>query len=199
MKHDNEFIDTWHFVRRVEGWLEFDEACFLYDVAKHLDVEGCILEIGSYKGRSTICLARGSQEGKRFPVYAIDKFYGFPASVDPSFLDTFKKNLAAAGCLNIVDVIVLSSDEAAFVFVHPIALLFIDGSHDYEQVKKDYENFSPLVVPGGVIIFHDYKYFPGVKKLVDEVKGNRKAVKYHSMCSQNLSNIAAWNTEVIDG
>jgi predicted O-methyltransferase YrrM len=36
-----------------------------------------------------------------------------------------------------------------------IDLLFIDGDHRYEGVKSDYEIFSPLVAPGGMIAFHD--------------------------------------------
>jgi len=36
-----------------------------------------------------------------------------------------------------------------------IDLIFIDGDHEYEGVKKDFENYSPLVRKGGVIGFHD--------------------------------------------
>jgi predicted O-methyltransferase YrrM len=36
-----------------------------------------------------------------------------------------------------------------------IDLLFIDGDHTYEGVKRDYEIYSPLVRDGGVISFHD--------------------------------------------
>ena len=34
-------------------------------------------------------------------------------------------------------------------------LLFIDGDHTYDGVRRDYEMYSPLVKPGGVIVFHD--------------------------------------------
>lgn len=34
-------------------------------------------------------------------------------------------------------------------------LLLIDANHDYEFVKKDFENYSPMVRSGGVIFFHD--------------------------------------------
>jgi len=37
----------------------------------------------------------------------------------------------------------------------PIDMLFIDGDHTYEGVKADYELYSPLVRPGGIIGFHD--------------------------------------------
>ena len=36
-----------------------------------------------------------------------------------------------------------------------IVFLFIDGDHRYEGVKRDYEMYSPLVRPGGIIAFHD--------------------------------------------
>ena len=38
---------------------------------------------------------------------------------------------------------------------HKIDLLFIDGDHSYEGVKKDYELYSPFVKKGGMIVFHD--------------------------------------------
>jgi len=34
-------------------------------------------------------------------------------------------------------------------------LLFIDGDHTYEGVKMDFEKYSPLMSPGGVVGFHD--------------------------------------------
>lgn len=36
-----------------------------------------------------------------------------------------------------------------------IDVLFIDGDHTYQGVKKDFELYEPLVEKGGVIIFHD--------------------------------------------
>jgi predicted O-methyltransferase YrrM len=37
----------------------------------------------------------------------------------------------------------------------PLDLLFIDGDHSYEGVRSDYEMYSPLVRPDGLIVFHD--------------------------------------------
>jgi Methyltransferase domain len=34
-------------------------------------------------------------------------------------------------------------------------LIFIDGDHRYEGVKRDFENFRPLLSKRGVILFHD--------------------------------------------
>ncbi|GAH99526.1 unnamed protein product, partial [marine sediment metagenome] len=54
-------------------------------------------------------------------------------------------------------------------------LLFIDGDHSYDCVKKDFELYSPLVKKGGVIAFHDIAYpTVGVKIFWDEIKHNYK-------------------------
>jgi predicted O-methyltransferase YrrM len=44
------------------------------------------------------------------------------------------------------------------IFQGEIDFLFIDGDHFYEGVKSDYEMYSPLVRPGGIIAFHDICY-----------------------------------------
>ncbi|MFX1395149.1 MAG: class I SAM-dependent methyltransferase, partial [Promethearchaeota archaeon] len=36
-----------------------------------------------------------------------------------------------------------------------IDLLFIDGDHSYDGVKKDFEMYAPLVKKNGIIAFHD--------------------------------------------
>jgi predicted O-methyltransferase YrrM len=37
----------------------------------------------------------------------------------------------------------------------PLDFLFIDGDHTYDGVRADFESYSPLVRPGGLIGFHD--------------------------------------------
>jgi len=51
-----------------------------------------------------------------------------------------------------------------------IDMLFIDGDHSYEGVKMDYEMYSPLVTPGGLIGFHDIAYPCGVTQFWQELK-----------------------------
>jgi predicted O-methyltransferase YrrM len=56
---------------------------------------------------------------------------------------------------------------------NPVDFLFIDGDHTYEGVKKDWEMYSPLVRPGGLIVFHDIAgnyEDTQVKRLWDSVK-----------------------------
>jgi predicted O-methyltransferase YrrM len=37
----------------------------------------------------------------------------------------------------------------------PLDFLFIDGDHTYDGVKRDFEDYGPLVRPGGLIALHD--------------------------------------------
>jgi predicted O-methyltransferase YrrM len=61
-----------------------------------------------------------------------------------------------------------------------IDLLFIDGDHRYEGVRKDFEFYSPFVRTGGIIAFHDICHGPaksvgGVPDFWKEI-----SVKYQS-------------------
>ena len=72
-----DVLDTKQIIRnifnKVEGLLlEEKEGEFLYNMAKDCRVEkGVIVEIGSFKGRSTICLGKGSRAGSKVRIYAI--------------------------------------------------------------------------------------------------------------------------------
>lgn len=59
--------------------------------------------------------------------------------------------------------------------------LFIDGSHTYDIVKKDFNNYSPFVRSGGIVGFHDIEsHLPakwvvtGVKKFFFELEGKKE-------------------------
>lgn len=46
--------------------------------------------------------------------------------------------------------------------------VFLDGSHDYKDVKWECENYSEVIADGGILSGHDYNIFEGVNKAVDE-------------------------------
>ncbi len=63
----------------------------------------------------------------------------------------------------------------------PIDLLFIDGDHSFEGVKKDWEMYSPLVRSGGMVVFHDVagNYDDTqVKRLWDSIKSDFEHREY---------------------
>src|SRR5438477_13211607 len=55
----------------VDGWLKEDEAEELFRAAAAVP-SGCIVEVGSYRGRSTLALCAGSSVGSEVPVYYIE-------------------------------------------------------------------------------------------------------------------------------
>src|SRR5439155_4201038 len=75
----------------VPGWLSDEEATALYELAKACTGRGVIVEIGSFKGRSTICLGLGSQAGRGVPIYAIDPGHGWKRFAE------FQANIRRAG------------------------------------------------------------------------------------------------------
>jgi predicted O-methyltransferase YrrM len=147
----------------VGGWLTEEEGDTLYRLARACTGRGVIVEIGSYKGRSTICLARGSQAGRNLPVYAIDPHRGVA-------YEEFKRNVAEAGIEGIVTHVREPSQEALpAIGEEPIELLFIDGNHKYPMVLEDFEQFVPRLVDGGFLVMHDTtRPFPGSKRVAEE-------------------------------
>jgi hypothetical protein len=83
-------------------------------------------------------------------------------------LEAFRSNLREAGVDGSVVPVVARSDEVEWS--GPIALLFVDGLHDYWSVARDVRQFERLVPRGAWIAFHDCSPdFPGVETLVSEL------------------------------
>ena len=158
--------------RPVEGWLFNAEGALLYDLAQQCTGRGVIVEIGSWKGKSTIWLAKGTEAGSRVKVYAIDPHTGSEEHQNQQqqvwTFDEFKRNIAMAKVSDLVCPILKTSTAAASDFSQPVELVFIDGAHDYASVKQDFELWFPKVVEGGTIAFHDTSGWEGPKRVVTE-------------------------------
>ncbi|RMG44542.1 MAG: class I SAM-dependent methyltransferase [Acidobacteria bacterium] len=65
-----------------------------------------------------------------------------------------------------------TSDEAVREVsrLEPIDILMIDGLHSYNQCRRDYLNYAPLVRPGGYVLFHDSSAIEGVRKFTEELR-----------------------------
>ena len=145
----------------VPGWLTDEEGEALYELAKRCGGRGVIVEIGSWKGKSTICLGLGSRAGSSVPVYAVDPH------ADYRFGD-FKANIERARISDLVTPIASLSQPAADDFHEAIELLFVDGSHEEELVREDFDKWVPKVVAGGWVAFHDTTWTAGPRRVVGE-------------------------------
>ena len=167
-------------VQQIRGWFEPDEAALLAVAASRaigtVPGAGAVAEVGSYCGRATVVLARAAAAVSQRPsaVVAIDTFDGVVGSADAPVrgrptLAEFRANLAEAGVADIVETVVGRASDVPWD--RPIALLLVDGLHDYESVAADFRRFDSHIVPGGLLAFHDYAaHWPGVRTLVAEVE-----------------------------
>jgi predicted O-methyltransferase YrrM len=164
-------------IRAVKGFLADDEGLHLYRAALEASPLGPCLEIGSYCGKSTVCIGTACRESGRV-LFAIDHHRGSeeqqpgeayfdPALFDPAAgrIDTFRPfrdTLSRAGLQETVVPIVCRSELAARAWTIPLGFVFIDGGHALDTVSADYRNWSPHLMPGGLLVFHDV--FPDPSK-----------------------------------
>ncbi len=164
---------------KVEGWLFEDEGRALYRLARNCTGAGLIVEVGSWKGKSTVYLAGGSKHGRGGLVYAVDHHIGSEEHQEMAAVKmklgtypVFHRNIFLAGLESYVVPIVFKSTDAAALFSYrPIEVLFLDAAHDYQNTADDLAAWVPKVMPGGWVAVHDYGnvHYGGVKQAVDAV------------------------------
>lgn len=154
-----------NYVNTIEGFMWRDEVNYLHEEAKNHET---IVEIGSWKGRSTHALLSGCPG----TVYAIDHFLGsenekdgpHKEAVDDVVYNQFLNNV---GHFPNLKVLRMSSKEASEQFKDKsIDMVFIDGEHTEKGIEEDIALWLPKAKK--VICGHDYgTQYPGVKKHVD--------------------------------
>jgi len=193
-----EFNQMAAAVSTVPGWLHDLEGFALMTLTATDPCEGAVVEIGSFKGRSTCWLAAGAKKrgagGKPGVVHAIDHFKGSPehqpggTHPDPdiaacgSTLPAFNANIARLGFAEFVRAIEQPSLPAARDWAGgPIRLLFIDGDHSFEASKADYEAWRPRIAPGGLVAFHDVGAWEGVSMFYEQLLSTDKSLVQEAM------------------
>jgi predicted O-methyltransferase YrrM len=123
---------------------------------------GRIVEIGSFRGRSTIVLRRAAAPDVE--VVAIDPHGGGdrgPQQISPDAAlgeadhEAFHANLRRAGVDDGVRHLRRMSQDALGEVEGEIALLYVDGAHRYGPARADIERWGERVAPGGTMLVHD--------------------------------------------
>jgi predicted O-methyltransferase YrrM len=149
-------------VAGVEGWLTEDQVERLHAAASSLGPDGRIVEIGSFRGRSTVVLASSAPAGAQ--VVAIDPHAGNdrgPQEISGYELEAaadheaFETNLRAAGVRDRVVHHRKFSGDAHGDVDGPVDLLFIDGAHRFGPARADIRDWGRRVAPGGTMLIHD--------------------------------------------
>lgn len=147
-------------MRAAPGFLTEREARFLALAASCAPAQGVVLEIGSFKGKSTVGLASVTLRYGLGPVVTVDPHSG-PSVTDPdvgasgSSWDDFRASLRAAGVESAVEAHRLFSRDLARGWNRPIRFLWIDGDHTYRGSKEDIDLFRPHLVSGAIVALHD--------------------------------------------
>ncbi len=168
---------AWNKASNVEGYIgdrEFRALCMLAAAAPM--GPGVIVEIGSFKGKSTIGVASIAQAYNLGPVVSIDP-HNQPSQTDPDLpasgtsFDDFQSAIAAAGLQHQVEAHRAPSRVAAVGWNRPIRLLWIDGDHTYQGAKLDFDLFTPFLVEGAIVAFHDtlHEFEGPIRVFVEEM------------------------------
>ena len=154
--------DVWRSVEDIEGWMSHDQGLALYEAARACPAGGRIVEIGSFRGRSTIVLAKAAGPG--VDVIAIDphagndrgprELDGFAAEARDDFT-AFHTNLERAGVSAVVTHLRLPSQEALARVDGPVDVLYIDGAHRFGPATADIRDWAARVRDGGTLLIHD--------------------------------------------
>jgi hypothetical protein len=166
-------------IERVPGWLTLSQARRLWDAARAQRAPAQIVEIGSFRGRSTIVLALAAADGVQ--LVAIDphlggdrgpREYGDRPDVGQADHEAFAANLQHAGVAERVRHVRGFSQEALDDVSGAIDVLYVDGAHRFVPARADLRRWGARVPVGGRLLVHDSFSSVGVTlALVAEVIG----------------------------
>jgi len=149
----------------IEGWMSPGELGALYNLAAQMKT---VVEVGSWKGRSTHALASGC----RGLVVAVDHFQGSPSERETTHAAAKHEDIYAAFKRNTegfknLSVLKTDSLEAAGRFKPgDVDMVFLDGEHTYEAAKADIEAWARI--PKVCLCGHDINE-AGVKQALAEL------------------------------
>lgn len=135
----------------------------LFELVRHL--EGDVVEIGCWEGRSTIALAAACKPAM---VHAVDTWNGSPGEISASLAgerDVYATFLENTEGLNITPH--RMGWRAYLPTSGPIRFLHIDAQHTYPEVRDNIAAALPLMVPGSVMCGDD-QHHPPVRQAVLE-------------------------------
>lgn len=178
---------AWRWVsvaRRIPGWLTDAEANALFEIARSRDssADVVIVELGSWHGKSSVLLAAGLCSQASARLYCIDPFGQDENPVfqareyDPllrrmpySLEEGFKRTIRRCGVAHVVEAVKGYSYDVVRTWERAIDVLFIDASHHYEAVQRDFQLWSAFVKPGGIVALHDVSpSYPGPSRVMAE-------------------------------
>jgi len=160
-----------HFYNNIFGWFDEGDKNVYERAVNKYDNGDIFVEVGSFKGRSASVMGVSiANSNKNIKFYCVDTWMGSVEHqqgqacedkdvVSGTLLEIFLKNTEPVS--KYITAIQKASVEAAKDFEDKsLAFVFIDASHDYENVKNDIDAWYPKIKPGGTLAGHDWNYGP---------------------------------------
>jgi predicted O-methyltransferase YrrM len=153
----------------IHGLINPREGMLLYVLARRAALLGDVVEIGAYLGRSTWYLARALEDA-RSPHRLISIDPHLVEGQETSYFDTLQRT----GIADRVDARVGYSYEVVATIDAPVGMLWIDGDHEYEAARRDFDEWFPKLAEGGWFAMHDaVAGWPGTQRLARELIAER--------------------------
>jgi hypothetical protein len=166
----------------VPGHMELAHLRILRKLVDGLKIKGPVVELGSWRGRSAASLALSARNTGRM-MHCIDPWLPYPDKKFRPMEDIYQeflRNMKAVGLKINKDFQChrMPSTEAVPLIL-TAAMVFVDASHLYEDVRRDFDDWFPKVQSGGVFAAHDYgdPIRPGPTRAWEEVVRHDKRVK----------------------
>jgi predicted O-methyltransferase YrrM len=148
----------------IEGQTNLAQCATLFYFAyTNLKLDGRIVEIGSFRGKSTcwmakaIALAKSSEKVVAIDPHNSPNLNRKTADYAEADWQSFLNNLNNCAVTKFVEPLKKTSIDAAVNWNESIKVIFIDGSHLYDDVILDLQNWEPHLRVGGILIMHDTK------------------------------------------
>ena len=169
----SSFGEAWAAVADIEGWMTEGQGRALFEAASGCPPRGRIVEIGSFRGRSTIVLALSAPHDAS--IFAIDPHAGTdrgPREIEGYEREAttdhaaFWSNIERAGLASRVTHLPMFSHRALDEFEGTVDVLYIDGAHRYRPARADIRDWGARVADGGAMLIHDSFSSIGVTRAI---------------------------------
>jgi len=151
---DDEYV----YWSAMPGFLLPSAAERLYRAARDVRPDGAVVELGSFAGKSLVCLARGVSARSN----GMAGETPILTAIDIGFHDGWPEAVARFDLATHVTPIERGSIDVANEWNQPIAMLYIDADHGFGHARADFVAWEPFVLPDGIIALDDtVGFYPG--------------------------------------
>lgn len=175
----------------LSGWMMIEPDNDVFDILINEVKPKAIIEVGTWKGLTAIHMGKIIKKNNlKCIIYCVDTWLGSLEFINkdniktdlkcvngyPTIYYQFLYNVIECNMADIIKPIPNTSSIAYQLFKYSnikADLIFIDGSHNYNDVKQDIYNYHQILDEDGIMFGDDYsRNWPMVRAAVDDYANN---------------------------